>query len=52
MKKDKLFLGHDAVVLTKDYPSECTAGAGTSQVVDFEIPDDFYVTEEEKEKYP
>ena len=52
MKKHKLILGHDMVVLTKDYVSDCAAGTGSSQGVDIEIPDKFYVSEEEKEKYP
>jgi len=52
MKKKKLFLGHDAVVLTKDYATDCHPGAGTTQAVDIEIPEDFFVAEEEKEKYP
>jgi len=30
MKKNKLILGHDMVVLTKDYVSDCAAGTGSS----------------------
>ena len=52
MKKKKLFLGHDTVVLTKDYASDCQPGAGSTQAVDIEIPEDIYVTEEERQKYP
>jgi hypothetical protein len=52
MKKKKLFLGHDTVVLTKDYASDCQPGAGSTQAVDIEIPEDIYVTEEERKKYP
>ena len=52
IKKNKLLLGHDMVVLTQDFVSDCAAGTGSSQGVDIEIPDEFYVSEEEKGKYP
>ena len=30
LKKNKIFLGHDSVVVTKDYAADCQPGVGTT----------------------
>lgn len=52
LKKKKLLLGHDTIILTKDYATDCQPGTETTQAVDIEIPEDMFVPQEEKAKYP